>query len=153
MQEAELQRLAKAREQELSYKQQMDGLEVDKQKRLAQIESERFGQLVQSLGSDTLKEMARAGPDTQVTAPRLPVPWVVTPAANQTPLPVAGEDASGSGAEVDSHHRRFVPHQPLHHRQRPAGGAPGPVRAEPGACELQLPECNAFSAFVHFVLS
>lgn len=67
MQEAELQRLAKAREQELNYKQQMDGLEVDKQKRLAQIESERFGHMVQSLGSDTLKEMARAGPDTQVT--------------------------------------------------------------------------------------
>uniref|UniRef100_A0A674MS75 Major vault protein n=1 Tax=Takifugu rubripes TaxID=31033 RepID=A0A674MS75_TAKRU len=64
--EAELQRLAKAREQELSYKQQMDGLEVEKQKRLAQIESERFSQMVQSLGSDTLKEMARAGPDTQV---------------------------------------------------------------------------------------
>lgn len=45
----------------------MDTLEVDKQKRLGQIESERFCQLVQSLGSDTLKEMARAGPDTQVT--------------------------------------------------------------------------------------
>lgn len=68
VQEAELQRLAKAREQELSYKQQMDGLEVEKQKRLAQIESERFSQLVQSLGSDTLKEMARAGPETQVTS-------------------------------------------------------------------------------------
>lgn len=68
MQEAELQRLAKAREQELSYKKQMDALEVEKQQRLAQIESERFSQLVQSLGSDTLKEMARAGPDTQVTA-------------------------------------------------------------------------------------
>lgn len=44
----------------------MDSLEVNKQKRLAQIESERFGHLVQSLGSDTLKEMARAGPETQV---------------------------------------------------------------------------------------
>lgn len=64
--EAELQRLTKAREQELTYKQQMDNLEVEKQKRLAQIESERFAQLVQSLGSDTLKEMARAGPETQV---------------------------------------------------------------------------------------
>lgn len=68
MQEAELQRLTKAREQELTYKQQMDNLEVEKQKRLTQIESERFTQLVQSLGSDTLKEMARAGPETQVTA-------------------------------------------------------------------------------------
>ncbi|TDH03538.1 hypothetical protein EPR50_G00164470 [Perca flavescens] len=64
--EAELQRLAKAREQELSYKKQMDTLEVEKQKNLAHIESERFSHLVESLGSDTLKEMARAGPELQV---------------------------------------------------------------------------------------
>uniref|UniRef100_A0A8C9XBA5 Major vault protein n=1 Tax=Sander lucioperca TaxID=283035 RepID=A0A8C9XBA5_SANLU len=64
--EAELQRLSKAREQELAYKKQMDALEVDKQKNLAHIESERFSQLVESLGSDTLKEMARAGPELQV---------------------------------------------------------------------------------------
>lgn len=66
VQEAELQRLSKAREQELTYKEQMDRLEVDKQKCLAQIESERFSQLVKSLGSDTLQEMARAGPEMQV---------------------------------------------------------------------------------------
>ncbi|XP_029284050.1 major vault protein [Cottoperca gobio] len=64
--EAELQRLSKAREQELSYKKQMDGLDVEKQKSLSHIESERFSQLVESLGSDTLKEMARAGPELQV---------------------------------------------------------------------------------------
>ncbi|KAL6102367.1 mvp [Pungitius sinensis] len=64
--EAELQRLAKAREQELSYKRQMDSLDVDKQKNLAHIESQRFSQLVESLGSDTLKEIARAGPELQV---------------------------------------------------------------------------------------
>uniref|UniRef100_A0A8D3E3N5 Major vault protein n=1 Tax=Scophthalmus maximus TaxID=52904 RepID=A0A8D3E3N5_SCOMX len=64
--EGELQRLAKAREQELSYKKEMDHLEVEKQERLAQIESQRFRELVQSLGSDTLKEMARAGPELQV---------------------------------------------------------------------------------------
>uniref|UniRef100_A0A667Y6S1 Major vault protein n=1 Tax=Myripristis murdjan TaxID=586833 RepID=A0A667Y6S1_9TELE len=64
--EAELQRLAKAREQELGYKKEMDRLEVEKQERLAQIESQRFSQLVESLGSDTLKEMARAGPELQV---------------------------------------------------------------------------------------
>ncbi|KAF3845862.1 hypothetical protein F7725_002940 [Dissostichus mawsoni] len=64
--EAELQRLSHAREQELNYKKQMDALEVDKQKSMANIESERFSQLVQSLGSDTLKEMARAGPELQV---------------------------------------------------------------------------------------
>lgn len=68
LQEAELQRLAKAREQELNYKKQMDSLEVEKQQSLARIESERFSQLVGSLGSETLKEMARAGPELQVLA-------------------------------------------------------------------------------------
>ncbi|XP_077385851.1 major vault protein isoform X2 [Festucalex cinctus] len=64
--EAELMRLAKAREQELSYRKQMDQLEVEKQEKLANIESERFNKLVTSLGSDTLAEMARAGPELQV---------------------------------------------------------------------------------------
>uniref|UniRef100_A0A665XDM0 Major vault protein n=1 Tax=Echeneis naucrates TaxID=173247 RepID=A0A665XDM0_ECHNA len=64
--EAELLRLVKAREQELSYKKQMDGLEVEKQQRLAHIESQRFSKMVESLGSDTLKEIARAGPELQV---------------------------------------------------------------------------------------
>ncbi|KAM7371381.1 hypothetical protein PAMP_008632 [Pampus punctatissimus] len=64
--EAELQRLSKAREEELVYKKKIDHLEVEKQERLAQIESQRFSQLVESLGSDTLKEMARAGPELQV---------------------------------------------------------------------------------------
>uniref|UniRef100_A0A672F5Q0 Major vault protein n=1 Tax=Salarias fasciatus TaxID=181472 RepID=A0A672F5Q0_SALFA len=64
--EAELQRLMKAREQELNYKKEMDRLDIEKQERLAQIESERFAQLVKILGSDTLTEMARAGPELQV---------------------------------------------------------------------------------------
>lgn len=66
LQEAELQRLAKAREQELNYKKEMDNLDIEKQERLAQIESQRFSQLMQSLGSETLKEIARAGPELQV---------------------------------------------------------------------------------------
>lgn len=64
--EAELQRLAKAREQELSYKKELDRLEVEKQQRLAEIESQRFKQMMESLGSETLKEIARAGPEMQV---------------------------------------------------------------------------------------
>ncbi|XP_061892341.1 major vault protein isoform X2 [Entelurus aequoreus] len=64
--EAELQRLAKARQQELVYRKQMDQLDVEKQERLSKMESERFSHLVDSLGSDTLKEMARAGPELQV---------------------------------------------------------------------------------------
>ncbi|KAK7915386.1 hypothetical protein WMY93_011147 [Mugilogobius chulae] len=64
--EAELQRLAQAREQELSYKKNMDLLEVEKQQKLSQIETTKFSELVKSLGADTLREMARAGPELQV---------------------------------------------------------------------------------------
>ncbi|XP_064844864.1 major vault protein-like isoform X3 [Oncorhynchus masou masou] len=64
--EGELNRLSKAREQELNYKSEMDRLEVEKQQKLAEIESNRFKQLVDSIGADTLKEMARAGPELQV---------------------------------------------------------------------------------------
>lgn len=64
--EAELQRLIKAREQELSYKKEIDRLEVEKQEKLAQIESQKFSQLMESLGSETLKEIARAGPELQL---------------------------------------------------------------------------------------
>ncbi|KAG7492232.1 hypothetical protein MATL_G00011610 [Megalops atlanticus] len=64
--EAELLRLAKAREQELGYQKEMNRLEVEKQEKLAEIESQRFKELMGSLGSDTLKEMARAGPELQV---------------------------------------------------------------------------------------
>ncbi|XP_064170173.1 major vault protein isoform X1 [Anguilla rostrata] len=64
--EAELDRLSKAREQELFYKKEMNRLDVEKQEKLADIENQRFKALVDSLGSDTLKEMARAGPELQV---------------------------------------------------------------------------------------
>uniref|UniRef100_A0A9J8D9F2 Major vault protein n=1 Tax=Cyprinus carpio carpio TaxID=630221 RepID=A0A9J8D9F2_CYPCA len=64
--DAELARLCKAREQELNYKKEMDQLEVEKQQKLAGIESQRFKQLMESLGTETLKEMARAGPELQV---------------------------------------------------------------------------------------
>ncbi|XP_065129318.2 major vault protein isoform X2 [Paramisgurnus dabryanus] len=64
--DAELARLSKAREQELNYKKEMDRLEVDKQQKLVEMESLRFSKLVESLGTETLKEMARAGPELQV---------------------------------------------------------------------------------------
>ncbi|XP_050962087.1 major vault protein isoform X1 [Labeo rohita] len=64
--DSELARLCKAREQELNYKKEMDQLEVEKQQKLAEIESKRLKQLIESLGTETLKEMARAGPELQV---------------------------------------------------------------------------------------
>ncbi|TRY95639.1 hypothetical protein DNTS_017843 [Danionella cerebrum] len=64
--DSELARLCKAREQELSYKKQMDQLEIEKQQKLAEIESQRFKLMMENLGTETLKEMARAGPELQV---------------------------------------------------------------------------------------
>ncbi|KAJ8250927.1 hypothetical protein GJAV_G00214840 [Gymnothorax javanicus] len=64
--EAELVRLAKAREQELSYQKELNQLEVEKQQKLAEIENLRFKEMVENLGSGTLAEMARAGPELQV---------------------------------------------------------------------------------------
>ncbi|XP_063076722.1 major vault protein [Engraulis encrasicolus] len=64
--EAELARLAKAREAELSFQEERDRLEVAKQEKMAAIESQRFQSQIQALGADTLKEMARAGPELQV---------------------------------------------------------------------------------------
>ncbi|XP_076853066.1 major vault protein [Brachyhypopomus gauderio] len=64
--EAEMERLAKAREQELHYKKALDSQDIEKQQKLAEIESQRFKQLVESIGSSTLTEMARAGPELQV---------------------------------------------------------------------------------------
>ncbi|XP_026994904.1 major vault protein isoform X2 [Tachysurus fulvidraco] len=64
--EAEMVRLAKAREQELLYKKEIDRLEMDKQQKLAELETQRFKQMVESIGSNTLAEMARAGPELQV---------------------------------------------------------------------------------------
>ncbi|CAM4386303.1 unnamed protein product [Leuciscus chuanchicus] len=64
--DSELARLCKAREQELNYKKETDRMEVEKRQKLAEIESLRLKQLIENLGADTLKEMARAGPELQV---------------------------------------------------------------------------------------
>ncbi|XP_077068417.1 major vault protein isoform X3 [Siphateles boraxobius] len=64
--DSELARLCKAREQELIYKKETDRMEVEKRQKLAEIESLRLKELIGNLGADTLKEMARAGPELQV---------------------------------------------------------------------------------------
>ena len=67
LQEGELQRLTKAREQELLYQKQVDLQTVEKTQKLAQIETQRFRDMMTSLGSETLSDIARAGPEMQVT--------------------------------------------------------------------------------------
>ncbi|CAL8310384.1 unnamed protein product [Arctogadus glacialis] len=63
--EGELQRLTKAREQELLYQKQVDLQTVEKTQKLAQIETQRFNDMMTSLGKDTLSDIARAGPEMQ----------------------------------------------------------------------------------------
>ena len=45
----------------------MDLQTVEKTQKLAQIEAQRFNDMMTSLGKDTLSDIARAGPEMQVT--------------------------------------------------------------------------------------
>ncbi|XP_069044490.1 major vault protein [Lepisosteus oculatus] len=64
--EGELARLSKAREQELEYQREMNRLEVEKQEKIAAIESRKFKDMIESIGAETIREIARAGPELQV---------------------------------------------------------------------------------------
>lgn len=62
----ELHRLTQARELELSYSKSTGDLEIDKAKRLADIETAEFKEHVQAIGKNTIKAIATSGPDNQV---------------------------------------------------------------------------------------
>lgn len=64
--ESELQRLTNAREAETKYIREQNTLEVNKTKQMSDIESEKFANMVQAIGADTIKAMAMAGPEMQV---------------------------------------------------------------------------------------
>uniref|UniRef100_A0A8C4PY80 Major vault protein n=1 Tax=Eptatretus burgeri TaxID=7764 RepID=A0A8C4PY80_EPTBU len=64
--ESELERLCNARDAELKYIKEKNELELVQAREMATIELRRFCETVQSLGADTIKAMASAGPDTQV---------------------------------------------------------------------------------------
>jgi major vault protein len=56
----------KARQaQELEHKKQLDELEIKKKRDLAEIESQKFSQIVDAIGSETIKSIAQAGPEMQ----------------------------------------------------------------------------------------
>jgi len=59
--EAELDALVKRQEAELAHKKQMMALEIEKEKEKAKLKRE----LIQCIGSDTIADIARAGPETQ----------------------------------------------------------------------------------------
>uniref|UniRef100_F6UIR4 Major vault protein n=1 Tax=Xenopus tropicalis TaxID=8364 RepID=F6UIR4_XENTR len=64
--EAELQRLRQARAEELRYTQDKNKLEVLKAQELSEIEIKKFREMVESIGSGTLRDIALAGPELQV---------------------------------------------------------------------------------------
>ena len=66
--ESELQRLSKTREAELKYQHEQNTLDVTKAKEMSSIETEKFKNMVSSIGSDTIQAIATAGPEMQVCA-------------------------------------------------------------------------------------
>ncbi|KAJ7381629.1 hypothetical protein OS493_040025, partial [Desmophyllum pertusum] len=64
--ESELQRLSKTREAELKYQHEQDTLDVTKTKEMSTIETDKFKNMVSSIGSDTIQAIATAGPEMQV---------------------------------------------------------------------------------------
>ncbi|XP_020616709.1 major vault protein-like isoform X1 [Orbicella faveolata] len=64
--ESELQRLSKTREAELKYQHEQNTLDVTKAKEMTGIETDKFKNMVSSIGSDTIQAIATAGPEMQV---------------------------------------------------------------------------------------
>merc|ERR1712202_7929 len=64
--EANLDQLMKARDAEIDFMKKQNEMEIEKQQQLSNIETEKFQKMVQSIGADTIKEMATAGPANQV---------------------------------------------------------------------------------------
>ena len=65
-QESELERLTAAREAENKFIREQNELEISKAGDMANIETEKFKNQVDAIGSDTLAAIATAGPDMQV---------------------------------------------------------------------------------------
>jgi len=63
--ESELGLLKQARDAEITYKKSLDELELERQNELAQIEAKKFADIVKSIGQDTIKSIAQAGPEMQ----------------------------------------------------------------------------------------
>ena len=62
-----MERSKKARETELRLKKEENDLEISKQAQLARIETEKMEKLIASIGADTIRSIALAGPELQVS--------------------------------------------------------------------------------------
>jgi major vault protein len=64
--EAELERLNAARNAEIEFMTKKNQLELEKNKETTSIEINKFNQMVNAMGADTLKAIATAGNDHQI---------------------------------------------------------------------------------------
>ena len=62
---AELERITSHQAAELEHQRALDDLEIEKAKKLAEIETTKFANVVESIGPQTLKKIAQAGPEMQ----------------------------------------------------------------------------------------
>ncbi len=64
--ESDLERLTSAREAEMKYNREQNEIEVEKIRQLCDIEIHKFKDMVSSIGPDTIRAIATAGPEMQV---------------------------------------------------------------------------------------
>jgi len=62
---ARLTQLGMRQEQELTHRKALDKLEIERKTKEADIESKKFKQIIDAIGSDTIEAIARAGPEMQ----------------------------------------------------------------------------------------
>jgi major vault protein len=63
--EAELKQLVARQRQELAHKKALDELEIDRAQKEAEIEANKFKQIIDAIGADTIEAIAMAGPEMQ----------------------------------------------------------------------------------------
>ena len=61
-----MERLTRVREAETKYVREQNELEITKAREMANIETEKFNNMVQAIGSDTISAIATSGPEMQV---------------------------------------------------------------------------------------
>jgi len=59
--------LTRAREAETKYVREQNELEITKAREMASIETEKFNNMVQAIGADTISAIATSGPEMQVS--------------------------------------------------------------------------------------
>ncbi len=64
--ESELERLGQAREAEVKFVREQNEIEIGKEKELTAISVQKFKNMVDAIGSDTIRAIAVSGPEMQV---------------------------------------------------------------------------------------